>query len=199
MCLLGDRIGRSALVARFNGTQDKAMRANTTDQQEPAATVSELLELDAAQILELLRNHTFGRMVFAHESWPVILPVNYAFADPTVVIRTGPGTKLASAPFHATAFEIDDADPKGSWGWSVLVQGPAVEITYARDEHSRRLRELVAQPIALGVRDHCLVISALKISGRSFGEPPDFPSRSTPGFPHSSPSIWAIASSRPGR
>jgi hypothetical protein len=163
------------------------MRANSKDQQELGATASDLLELDAAQILELLRTHTFGRMVFADESWPVILPVNYAFADPTIVIRTGPGAKLASAPRHAAvAFEIDDADPKGSWGWSVLVQGPAFEITYARDEPSRRLRELVGQPTAPGVRDHCLVISALKISGRSFGEPPGLPSRSTPGERQSS-------------
>jgi len=159
------------------------MRTNSKDQQEQGATTSELLELDAAQILELLQTHSFGRMVFGHESWPVIVPVNYAFADPTIVIRTGPGTKLASAPSHAAAFEIDDADPKGCWGWSVLVQGRAFEITYARDNNSRRLRELVAQPAAPGVRDHWLVISALKISGRSFGEPPEFPSRSTPGGP----------------
>jgi len=190
-------MGRSALVGRLKPAHDKAMRANSKDQQERGAAARELLELDAAQILELLATHTFGRMVFAHESWPVILPVNYAFADPTIVIRTGPGAKLVSAPFHATAFEIDDADPKGNWGWSVLVQGPALEITYARDEPSRRLRELVGQPTAPGVRDHCLVISALKISGRSFGEPPDLPSPSMPGDPHASPSIWAISSSRP--
>ena len=188
-------MGRSALVGKLKIAQDQAMRANSKEQQRGAGA-RELLELDAAQILELLRTHTFGRMVFAHESWPVILPVNYAFADPKIVIRTGPGAKLASAPFHATAFEIDDADPEGSWGWSVLVQGPAFEITYARDEDSRRLRELVGEPTAPGVRDHCFVISALKISGRSFGDPPDLPSRSITGTPHGSPSIWAISQSR---
>jgi len=155
------------------------MRSTPDDHPERGATAVELLELEAPQILELLASHSLGRIGFAHESWPVIVPVNYAFADPAIVIRTGPGAKLASAPFHAVAFEVDDAAPDGSWGWSVLVQGTAFEITYARDDQSRHLRDLVGHPAAPGVRDHWLTISALKISGRSFGEPPDFPSRST--------------------
>jgi nitroimidazol reductase NimA-like FMN-containing flavoprotein (pyridoxamine 5'-phosphate oxidase superfamily) len=179
-------MGRSALVGQLESVHDEAMRTNSKGQQEQGPTASELLELDPAQILELLQTHTLGRVVFAQESWPVILPVNYAFADPTIVIRTGSGAKLASGPFHAAAFEIDDADPKGCWGWSVLVQGRAFEITYARDINSHRLRELVGQPVAPGVRDHWLVISALKISGRSFGAPPDFPSRSRLGHAHGS-------------
>lgn len=149
------------------------------DGHQERDAVGELLELEAAQILELLRTHSLGRMVFAHESWPVIVPVNYCFTDPTIVIRTGPGAKLTSAPMHVVAFEIDDADPDGRWGWSVLVQGTAFEITYARDDWSRRLRELVVHPAAPGVRDHWLIISALRISGRSFGKPPEFPERST--------------------
>ena len=100
----------------------------------------ELLELDAAQILELLRTHTFGRMVFAHESWPVILPVNYAFADPKIVIRTGPAQSWQALRSTPPLLKSTMRIRRAGWGWSVLVQGPAFEITLrGRDEHSRRL------------------------------------------------------------
>lgn len=145
-------------------------------ERKPASEmIDELVELDSGQILQLLASRHLGRFVFAHDSWPVVLPVNYVFEEPNIIIRTGPGAKLAEAPFHATAFEIDDADAEGTWGWSVLVQGPAFEITYARDAHSRHLRELVGQPSVPGVRDHWLMISALRISGRAFGHPLGLP------------------------
>ena len=181
-------MGRSALVGATDNAHDERMEPNTHEQGERESAAGELRELDADQILQMLQSHTLGRMVFAHENWPVIVPVNYAFEDPTVVIRTGPGAKLASAPFHAIAFEIDDADPSGSWGWSVLVQGTAFEITNARDEHSRHLRDLVAHPAAPGVRDHWMAISALRISGRSFGDPPELQPRSVDGEHPDSPS-----------
>jgi len=105
---------------------------------------------------ELLRNHQFGRFVFAYDGWPVVTPVNYVFEDPTIVIRTDLGAKLSAAPFQAVAFEIDDADPSGHWGWSVLAQGPAFDITSAFDDRSQRLRELSVKPWAPGVHDHWL-------------------------------------------
>jgi len=57
--------------------------------------------------------------------------VNYIFEEPNVVIRTAPGAKLEFAPMTGVAFEVDDAVPGGEWGWSVLVQGPALDITEA--------------------------------------------------------------------
>src|SRR5487761_1185823 len=100
----------------------------------------ELRELRDDEAVALLRNHRLGRLAFAYESWPVILPVNYAFDDPCLVVRTGPGAKLENVPLHAVAFEIDDADPAGAWGWSVLLQGPAFDITSSTDDRSVRLR-----------------------------------------------------------
>jgi uncharacterized protein len=133
----------------------------------------EFIELDSAQSLRLLRSHHLGRVAFAHESWPVILPVNYAFDEPTIVIRTSPGAKVTSAPFHMAAFEVDDSDPAGRWGWSVLAQGPVFEITDSLDDRSVFLRSLLVTPAAPGRRDRWLAISALHLSGRAFGEIPN--------------------------
>jgi nitroimidazol reductase NimA-like FMN-containing flavoprotein (pyridoxamine 5'-phosphate oxidase superfamily) len=141
--------------------------------EESVAHTDEALEaLTSEESAELLRTHRMGRLVFAFESWPVVLPVNYAFDDPTVVIRTDLGAKLSAAPLHAVAFEIDDADPSGAWGWSVLAQGPAFDITSAQDARSEQLRSLAVEPWAPGVHDHWLMMSAVRLSGRRFGRVP---------------------------
>lgn len=131
-----------------------------------------LVPLTSEESAELLRIHRMGRLVFAFESWPVVLPVNYVFDDPTVVIRTDFGAKLTAAPLHAVAFEIDDADPSGAWGWSVLAQGPAFDITSAQDSRSVHLRSLSVEPWAPGVHDHWLTMSAVRLTGRRFGRVP---------------------------
>jgi nitroimidazol reductase NimA-like FMN-containing flavoprotein (pyridoxamine 5'-phosphate oxidase superfamily) len=117
----------------------------------------------------LLASHHFGRIAFAHEGWPAVLPVNYVFDEPNVVIRTGTGAKSMSVPQTAVALEIDDADPAGSWGWSVLVQGPGFDVTDDGDTWSERLRALPLQPWAPGEKPRWLKISAVRISGRRFG------------------------------
>ncbi len=125
--------------------------------------------LDRDECLRLLAGHHFGRIAFGGSSWPVILPVNYIFEEPSLIIRTAPGEKLEFAPMSAVAFEVDDADPGGAWGWSVLVQGPAFDITESTDQYSARLRALAVIPWAPGRRDHWLKVSAAQISGRRFG------------------------------
>lgn len=133
---------------------------------------SQIEILTTKEIGRLLAQQSLGRLAFAHESWPVILPVNYVYVEPTVVMRTGLGTKLSAVPFKAVAFEVDTADPLGHWGWSVLIQGPAFDITEADDEHSRELRALPVRPSAPGEHDHWLMVSATHLSGRRFGPVP---------------------------
>lgn len=128
--------------------------------------------LSSMEAAELLRSHHLGRLVFAYDGWPVVMPVNYVFDEPTVVIRTDLGAKLTAAPFHAVAFEIDDADSSGAWGWSVLAQGPAFDITSASDDRSRYLRSLPVTPWPGGPRDHWLTMTAVRLSGRRFGHIP---------------------------
>jgi len=132
-----------------------------------------LAELTSSEAAALLRTHRLGRLVFAYESRPVVMPVNYVFEDPTVVIRTDLGAKLSAAPLHSVAFEIDDADPSGAWGWSVLAQGPAFDITEATDERSEHLRSLPVAPWPVGVHDHWVTMHAVRLSGRRFGPIPE--------------------------
>jgi nitroimidazol reductase NimA-like FMN-containing flavoprotein (pyridoxamine 5'-phosphate oxidase superfamily) len=128
--------------------------------------------LDDPTAVTLLKSRHLGRLAFAHEQWPAILPVNFAFEDPTVVIRTDDGTKLAEAPFTAVAFEVDDADPTGKWGWSVLIQGPAFDITEADDERSAQLRSIEIPTWAPGEKDHWLAVTAVNLTARAYGDVP---------------------------
>jgi nitroimidazol reductase NimA-like FMN-containing flavoprotein (pyridoxamine 5'-phosphate oxidase superfamily) len=132
----------------------------------------EVAVLSDSACIELLRTHHFGRIAFATDGLPMILPVNYVYSEPSIVIRTGPGTKLASTPQTIVAFEIDDADEAGAWGWSVVVQGPAFDITESIDEYSEALRQLPVVSHAPGERMHWLKIGAREVTGRRFGQPP---------------------------
>jgi uncharacterized protein len=132
--------------------------------------------LDDDECIELLTRHRLGRLAFIVEEQAVIFPVNYVYDGTSVVIRTAPGFKLEEAPFRAAAFEIDDANPEGNWGWSVMVQGPCFDVTDAIDERSERLKALPVQPWAPGAREHWLSVLARHISGRAFGKvPPERP------------------------
>lgn len=136
------------------------------------ASAQDLEVLSQAEAVRLLAGHRVGRLAFAQDGWPVVLPVNYAYDEPNVVLRTGPGAKLDEVPLTAVAFEVDDFDPDGAWGWSVLVQGPAFDITDALDARSEHLRGLVVRPWPPGPREHWLSISATRLSGRRFGAVP---------------------------
>ena len=132
----------------------------------------QLQVLSDRECIELLSEHHFGRLGFVDGEWLSILPVNYVFEEPTIVVRTGPGSKLDETPLTMVAFEVDGADPAGQWGWSVLAQGPAFDITDSIDQYSAALRRLPVQPSAPGHRPNWLKITAARLSGRRFGSPP---------------------------
>jgi nitroimidazol reductase NimA-like FMN-containing flavoprotein (pyridoxamine 5'-phosphate oxidase superfamily) len=133
---------------------------------------ADLFVLDVGRCIELLSGHHFGRLAVPHSAGPLIFPVNYVYVEPSILVRTNPGTKLESGNMQYVGFEIDDADLDGRWGWSVLAQGPAFEITAALDEHSERLRSFTVTPWAPGERDRWLKMTAMNLSGRSFGDVP---------------------------
>lgn len=131
--------------------------------------------LSTEECLALLQSRHFGRLGFVSDDAPVILPVNYLFEEPSIVIRTGSGAKLDDTPLTMVAFEIDDADPAGTWGWSVMVQGPAFDITDSIDQYSGSLRHLPVDPRAPGEKHHWLKVTARHVSGRLFGAVPPPP------------------------
>jgi uncharacterized protein len=122
--------------------------------------------LDRAACIELLAHHRFvGRLGFMIDGRPIILPVNYIFADNSVVFCTAGGSKLTAVADGAdVAFEVDDSVPLHHSGWSVLVRGHAEVIS---DPGAvERLRRGPLRPWAKGTRVNWVRISLDDISGR---------------------------------
>jgi nitroimidazol reductase NimA-like FMN-containing flavoprotein (pyridoxamine 5'-phosphate oxidase superfamily) len=133
----------------------------------------EMRALSEDECASLLRGARLGRLAFAVEGHTTIFPVNFLYDGTSIVVRTAPGFKLDEAPMRAVAFEIDDAGPDGTWGWSVVVQGPCYDVSSSIDEISEHLRELPLRPWAPGAREHWLRIAPRQITGRAFGTTPE--------------------------
>lgn len=143
-----------------------------SDQPDGDDPRGQLRVLSEDECASLLRSSRLGRLAFTVEGRVTIFPVNFLYDDASVVVRTAPGFKLEEAPMRAVAFEIDDASPTGTWGWSVVVEGPCFDVSSSIDEISERLRKLPLEPWAPGMREHWLRIVPQSITGRAFGPPP---------------------------
>lgn len=94
-----------------------------------------MFELTEQQCRESLATHTprLGRVAFAEDgdpNWPAIMPVNYAYHDGRVFIRTFEGSKLyAALRRQRVAFEIDTVDEEWLQGWSVVAVGTLDVVT----------------------------------------------------------------------
>jgi uncharacterized protein len=132
-----------------------------------SAWLGELERLSTRECLRLLRSRELGRVGFEFAARPVILPVNYRVIANGIVFRAAPGNKLSAALMRArVAFEVDDAEPSGRSGWSVLVVGHATEL---RDDTSvKAAQQLGVSPWAPGEHAHFVVVPADEISGRRF-------------------------------
>src|SRR4051812_657239 len=77
---------------------------------------------------ELLAGGTelVGRIGLVSEDGPLILPVNFAVVDRSIVIRTAFGTLIDTTPtLDRVSFEVDHTDAERMTAWSVLVLGRA--------------------------------------------------------------------------
>jgi len=128
----------------------------------------ELEELSEVECLQKLRRYQLGRIGFVVDGQPLILPVNYAMSDRIITFMTAPGAKLTNAPRSKVAFEIDGYDAASGSGWSVLVQGVAVDATVAGDDISWTARGATPHPAAPGIRVHRLAVDPTAITGRRF-------------------------------
>jgi uncharacterized protein len=85
-----------------------------------------LVELGRAECLELLAQHQVGRVAYCDDLGPVVVPVNYALDQDTILIQLSPYSTLAARLRTAAAsFQIDQFDDYTETGWSVLVRGDA--------------------------------------------------------------------------
>ena len=134
---------------------------------EPETPIG-LEEISEDECLRLLERHDLGRIAVVVNGQPLIFPVNYGLSHRIVTFRTAYGTKLSYAPGSNVAFEIDEYAPASRVGWSVLVQGVAIDATTALDDVSWTARGATPHPLAPGVKIHRLAIRPTRITGRRF-------------------------------
>lgn len=93
---------------------------------------SHLREISKTECLELLASHKVGRVAYCDDLGPVVLPINYALDQDTILVQISPHSTLSrhlrSAP---ASFQIDDFDDFNQTGWSVLVRGDAAHVDSA--------------------------------------------------------------------
>jgi len=111
-----------------------APAAQTPDPAAPEPVAIDLVNhtgvLDRATCVELLESTPIGRIGFQVDGAPMVLPVNFAWTEDTIVFRTLEGMKLAAAADQqAVCFEVDRWDESARTGWSVVVTGVAREVT----------------------------------------------------------------------
>jgi len=116
--------------------------------------------IDGDECLRLLRGRRVGRLGVVVGGEPLILPVNYAVQDETIVFRSAPGSKLDMGPRAPACFEVDEFDESMSTGWSVLIAGRLEEI--GADEAGGA----DVTPWAPGSRDHWMRLVPRRVSGR---------------------------------
>jgi nitroimidazol reductase NimA-like FMN-containing flavoprotein (pyridoxamine 5'-phosphate oxidase superfamily) len=124
------------------------------------------MTLASDECLRLLASTTVGRVALTSKALPVILPVNYAMDGDTVVIRTRPGSLLATSRERGVvvAFEVDELARQTCSGWSVLVTGTLREITDVGE--LARAEQLPLVPWVGGDRRHFVRITPGLLSGR---------------------------------
>jgi uncharacterized protein len=140
---------------------------------EPEAELERIAE---AECLEILGEHSLGRIAIVIDGQPQIFPVNYALSGRIVTFRTASGNKLAYAPTSKVSFEIDGFDGSTGTGWSVIVLGVAVDATDAFDDVSWAARAVSPRPLAPGAKPYRVAIEPTAISGRRFRSTQDSPS-----------------------
>lgn len=124
-------------------------------------------ELPESSCLQLLASGSVGRIAINAAPSPLVVPVNYAARDRTIVFTTVSGSKWDAAQAGDPAsFEVDGVDTEHRSGWSVLVRGKleAVEHEDAADELAALLEEV--EPLPGGERPHVVRVVIDEVTGR---------------------------------
>jgi hypothetical protein len=128
----------------------------TTEAPDTVGTNVEHIPPD--ECLDLLSTMSIGRIAVASPGGPpLVVPVNYIVDDESVVFRSDPGTKLDLLRSLPVSFQVDLIDPFHRTGWSVLIQGVAVETVPV---------DVGLQPWAGGPKQHWVRITTGAITGR---------------------------------
>jgi nitroimidazol reductase NimA-like FMN-containing flavoprotein (pyridoxamine 5'-phosphate oxidase superfamily) len=123
--------------------------------------------LEPADCMRLLSSVRLGRVAWAGDAGPQVLPVNHTVLDGSIVFRTDLYSTLADATREGTvAFEADELDDRMYQGWSVLVVGRAEHV-----EDPAEMRDLfgrLGEPWAPGARTLVARIVPAQVTGRRF-------------------------------
>ena len=129
------------------------------------SSTGHLERLTPAECHQLLAPRGIGRIAFAAAPGLMVLPVNYAVADGTIVIRTGSGSIIAGNAGGPVSFEADHFDLELGQGWSVLVRGDAHRVLQPGElGHLREVCNLRAWPN--GEHDLFVRIVPAQLTGR---------------------------------
>ncbi len=124
-----------------------------------------LERIPAAECHQLISAGGIGRIGFTTASGVVILPVNFAVAANTIVVRTDMGSIIAAHADGEVSFEVDHIDEALERAWSVLIQGPAHRVLQRTElAHLQRCADVLPWP--QGDRNAYIRITARRISGR---------------------------------
>ena len=92
------------------------------------------------ECMSLLASTSVGRVAATAQALPVVVPVNFVLHGHAVVFRTRSDGLLARACADAVvAFEIDEIEPGGAGGWSVLVVGMARLLSGSEEVRANQL------------------------------------------------------------
>jgi hypothetical protein len=123
-----------------------------------------LVELSRQECFELLAEKVVGRVAFVDDDGPVVLPVNYALDNETVLFRTSASSSMVGHLRNGTvAFQVDEADEVTESGWSVLVRGVA---TFEQPKGTGPANHPRPSPWVQGSRNLVVRISAHVLTGR---------------------------------
>ncbi len=131
-----------------------------------------LIELPDPECRRLLRVGTIGRLAVVDADGEILLlPLNYAVVDDTVVIRTFAGSRLAGELWGSrrsgalrAAFEVDHIDHEKWRGWSVVAHG-----TLSPADRADLTGHRLPRPWASGERDLFARMTVTSIAGRRLG------------------------------
>ena len=130
-----------------------------------------LQSLTREQCLKLLGAARVGRFCANIDDQLTVLPVNFALFENAILIRSFPGTKLnAAVAGLKVAFEVDDFEPDGSAGWSVLVRGNCREVTFG-GEVVKALAVPLDTPPFRDRPNRLIRIETTQMTGRRFARP----------------------------
>ena len=133
---------------------------------EPIEAGRVIVEISEDECQQLLASKSVGRLAVTTDVGPEIFPVNYGVLDGSIVLWTGPGTKLDYAAFDHVAFEVDDLDAESRTGWVVEAKGRSEDVTDTLDAWTSSMRDVSVRPWVAGPHPNCVAILRPRLSGR---------------------------------